>query len=176
MAGFYNRFVPNFSARAAALTDMTGSRCLNQVQWTPEAVAAFKDIQQSLSKSPVLDSPDFEKDFVLQTDASARGVRAVLLQGPLEDQHPIAYISRKLLPREQGSATVEKEALAIKWALDSFKYYLLGREFTLQTDHKALQWLNRMKDTNGIITPVVLGDAAISVCSPAHPWEGQCDG
>lgn len=152
MAGFYHRFIPNFSARAAQLTDRIGSRCPNQVQWTAEAVAAFKDIQQSLGKNPVLHSPDFDEHFVLQTDASERGVGAVLLQGPTEDQHPVAYISRKLFPREVRYSTVEKEALAIKWALDSFKYYLLGREFTLETDHKALQWLERMKDTNGRIT------------------------
>ena len=76
----------------------------------------------------------------------------MLLQGPKEDQHPVAYISRKLFPREVRYSTVEKEALAVKWALDSFKYYLLGREFTLETDHKALQWMERMRDTNGRIT------------------------
>ena len=64
MAGFYHRFIPNFSARAAVLTDRTGSRCPNQVQWTEEAVAAFKDIQKSLSKSPVLHNPNFEEQFV----------------------------------------------------------------------------------------------------------------
>uniref|UniRef100_A0A669FBS4 Gypsy retrotransposon integrase-like protein 1 n=1 Tax=Oreochromis niloticus TaxID=8128 RepID=A0A669FBS4_ORENI len=152
MAAFYNGFIPNFSARAAPLTDSTGSRCPNKIRWTAEAIAAFKDIRQSLSKDPVLHSPDFTKDFTLQTDASERGLGAVLLQGPPEDRHPVAYISRKLLPRESRYATVEKEALVIKWALDSFKYYLLGREFILQTDHKALQWLERMKDTNGRIT------------------------
>ena len=77
---------------------------------------------------------------------------AVLLQGPETGRHPVAFISRKLYPREVRYSTVEKEALAIKWALDSFRYYLLGREFTLETDHKALQWLERMKDTNGRIT------------------------
>ena len=152
MAGFYHRFIPNFSARAAVLTDRTGSRCPNQVQWTEEAVAAFKDIQKSLSKSPVLHNPNFEEQFMLQTDASERGVGAVLLQGPKEERHPVAYISRKLLPREVRYSTVEKEALAVKWALDSFKYYLMGREFVLESDHKALQWLERMKYTNGRIT------------------------
>lgn len=139
----------NGNARAAPLTDRTGSRCPHRIQWTAEAVAAFKDIQQSLSRNLVLHSPDFQKAFVLQTDASERGVGAVLLQGPKEDQHPVAFISRKLFPREVRNSTVEKEALAVKWALDSFKYYLLRREFALETDRKALQSLERMKDTNG---------------------------
>ncbi len=82
MAGFYHRFRPNFSARAAQLTDRTGSRCPNQIQWTAEAMAAFQDIQQSLSKNPVLHNPDFDKHFILQSDASERSVGAVLLQGP----------------------------------------------------------------------------------------------
>ncbi|XP_038133737.1 uncharacterized protein LOC119778540 [Cyprinodon tularosa] len=54
MAAFYHRFIPNFSARAAFLTDMTGSRSPTKIQWTAEAIAAFKDISQSLSKNPVL--------------------------------------------------------------------------------------------------------------------------
>lgn len=149
MAGFYHRFIPNFSARAALLTDRTGSRCPNHIQSTAKGMSAFKDIQESLSKSPVLHSPDFNEHFTLQTDAFERGVGAVVLQGVKGDQHPVAYISRKLFPREVRYSTVEKEALAVKWALDSFKYYLLGRGFTLETDHKALQWLERMKDTNG---------------------------
>uniref|UniRef100_A0A3B3HAG4 Gypsy retrotransposon integrase-like protein 1 n=3 Tax=Oryzias latipes TaxID=8090 RepID=A0A3B3HAG4_ORYLA len=152
MAGFYHRFIPHFSARAALLTDLTGARSPNNLQWTKEAEAAFEDIKRALSKNPVLYSPNFQKPFILQTDASDRGLGAVLLQGPPDDRHPVAFISRKLFPREVQYSTVEKEALGIKWALDSFKYYLLGREFTLETDHKALQWLARMKDTNGRIT------------------------
>uniref|UniRef100_A0A8C5GD01 Gypsy retrotransposon integrase-like protein 1 n=1 Tax=Gouania willdenowi TaxID=441366 RepID=A0A8C5GD01_GOUWI len=152
MAGFYHRFIPHFSARAASLTDRTGSKCPNKVLWTKEAEAAFRDIQHSMSKSPVLYSPDFKKHFILQTDASERGLGAVLIQESAEKRHPVAFISRKLFPREVRYSTVEKEALAVKWAMDSFKYYLLGREFTLETDHKALQWLEKMKDTNGRIT------------------------
>lgn len=157
MAGFYHRFIPQFSTRASTLTDLTGCRRPNQIQWTEEAEAAFHDIRHSLSKNPVLYSPNFDEHFIVQTDASERGIGAVLLQGPEHDRHPIAYISRKLFPREVRYSTVEKEALAIKWALDSFRYYLLSREFTLETDHKALQWLERMKDTNGRITRWYLG-------------------
>lgn len=77
---------------------MTGSRQPNQLTWTEKAVAAFTDLQQALSKDQVLFSPDFVKAFVLQTDASERGIRAVLLQGPPEDHHPVAFISHKLFP------------------------------------------------------------------------------
>lgn len=148
MAGFYHRFIPNFSARAASLTDVTGSSSPNKIHWTEEAKLAFQDLQYSLSKSPVLHSPDFDKPFILRREAWG----AVLLQGAPGERHPVAYISRKLFPREVRYSKVEKEALAIKWPLDSLKYYLLGREFELETDYKALQWIEKMKDTNGKIT------------------------
>lgn len=152
MAGFYHRFIPNFSSRAAALTDLVGSRSPNQLRWTKEAEAAFRDIGTALSKDPVLHNPDFNQPFVLQTDASDRGLGAVLLQGGPDARRPIVFLSRKLFPREVRYSIVEKECLAVKWALDSLKYYLLGRHFVLETDHKALKWLQTMKDTNGRIT------------------------
>lgn len=100
----------------------------------------------------MLSCPNFEELFVLQTDASNTGIGAVLLQGALGDRHPVAYISRKLYPREVRYSTVEKECLAVKWALDTFRYYLLGREFLLETDHRPLQWMDRMRDSNARIT------------------------
>ncbi|KAI4904670.1 hypothetical protein NFI96_001896 [Prochilodus magdalenae] len=120
MAGWYRRFVPNFSIRAVALIDLTRKNSPNKIQWTEEAEAAFKDIKDALCADPVLYCPDFAKPFVLQTDASETGIGAVLLQGEPEDRHPVAYISRKLFPREVRYSTVEKECLAVKWALDTF--------------------------------------------------------
>ncbi len=152
MAGFYNKFIPSFSSRAAVLTDMVGSRSPNQLRWTREAEAALQDIRTALSKDSVLHNPDFNQSFILQTDASDRGLGAVLLQGGPNARRPVAFLSRKLFPREVRYSIVEKECLAVKWALDSLKYYLLGREFILETDHKALLWLQRMKDTNSRIT------------------------
>ena len=98
-------------------------------------------------------SPDFEKRFILQTDASDRGIGAVLSQ--LDDDgidRPIAFYSRKLLPREQRYSTIEKECLAIKIATHAFRVYLLGRPFVIQTDHRALEWLHRLKDNNARLT------------------------
>ncbi|KAL2080771.1 hypothetical protein ACEWY4_024564 [Coilia grayii] len=76
----------------------------------------------------------------------------LLLQGEGEDRRLVQYISRKLFPRKTRYSTVEKECLAIKWALDSLRYYLLGKQFVLETDHRALQWLNCMRDSNARVT------------------------
>ena len=73
---------------------------------------------------------------------------AVLSQVQEDGQeHPVGYYSRKLLAREQRYSTIEKECLAIKLALDAFKVYLLGRKFVVQTDHRALEWLENSRKT-----------------------------
>ncbi len=102
-----------------------------------------------MCSSPVLQSPDFTQSFLVQVDASAKGLGAVLVQGTQGNEKPVVYLSRKLLPRETLYSAVEKECLAIKWALESLRYYLFGREFSLETDHRALTWLHSMKDHNG---------------------------
>ena len=61
---------------------------------------------------------------------------------------PVSYISKKLLPRETNYATIEKECYAIVWAIGKFQSYLLGNEFTLQTDHKPLTYLDKAKRNN----------------------------
>lgn len=152
LVGWYRRFVPNFSRRAAPLSDLTRKSGTNGIPWGPEQEKAFLDLKSALCHDPVLQSPDFTQPFTLQTDASGVGLGAVLLQGEGEHKKPVAYISRKLFPRETRYAVTELECLAVKWALDSLKYYLLGREFVLETDHRALQWLGRMKDSNARIT------------------------
>jgi len=101
----------------------------------------------------VLASPDFTRSFILQTDASERGVGAVLSQCDDDGQeHPVAYSSRKLFPREEHYSTIEKECLAIKLGVQAFRVYLLGRPFLIQTDHRALEWLDRLKDNNHRLT------------------------
>ena len=80
---------------------------------------------------PLLQSPDFSLPFTVQTDASGLDLGAVLLQGEGEDQKPVQYVSRKLFPLETCYSTIEKECLAIKWALDTLKYYIVGKDFVL---------------------------------------------
>ena len=105
-----------------------------------------------MCSSPILCSPDFHKRFMVQTDASDIGLGAVLTHGDEGEERPVLYLSRKLEPRETRYSTIEKEGLAIKWALESLRYYLLGREFDVESDHRALSWINTMKDRNARIT------------------------
>ncbi|XP_054875465.1 uncharacterized protein LOC129351003 [Amphiprion ocellaris] len=152
LAGWYRRFVPQFTTIAAPLTALTAKDQRNPVAWSEDCETAFETLKTHLCSSPVLRSPDFNQRFLVQTDASAVGLGAVLAQGPPGEERPVLYMSRKLLPRETRYSTVEKEGLAIKWALESLRYYLLGREFDLETDHRALTWMNSMKDHNSRLT------------------------
>ena len=65
-----------------------------------------------------------------------------------DDLHPVAYFSKKVLPREERYSTIEKVCLAVKLGIKAFRFYLMGCTFTVQTDHRALLWLDRLKDTN----------------------------
>lgn len=152
VVGWYRRFVPNFANRAAPLIELTRKSNPNRVQWSDECDNAFNDLRSCLCSDPILQNPDFSQPFTVQTDASGVGLGAVLLQGEPGDQKPVVYLSRKLFPRELRYSTVEKECLAIKWALESLRYYLVGSDFILETDHRALKWLHQMKDTNSRVT------------------------
>ena len=153
LTGYYRRFIPNYADVAQPLTDLTKKKLPDRVNWTEECQQAFESLRNALSTRPVMRNPDFGREFILQTDASKYGVGAVLSQ--LDDQqheHAIAYFSKKLLPREQRYSTVEKECLAVKLGVQAFSVYLLGRPFIIQTDHRALQWMDKFKETNSRLT------------------------
>ncbi len=152
LGGYYRCFIPNFSSLAAPLTDLTRKGQPEKVCWTPEAEEAFRNVKTALTSEPVLRAPDFSCPFLLQTDASDTGLGAILSQIQEGEEHPVLYISRKLTSAERNYATVEKKALAIKWAVLELSYYLLGRKFTLVTVHAPLQWMARPKNTNARVT------------------------
>ena len=153
LTGYYRKFIPNYATIAAALTDLTRKSQPNQITWTADCEEAFRRLKDQLCSALVLSTPDFTKPFVLQTDASDRGVGAVLSQSTENGMdQPVAYFSRKLLTREEKYSVVEKECLAIKLAIQAFRVYLLGQAFVIETDHRALEWLDRMKENNGRLT------------------------
>ena len=99
-----------------------------------------------LTNEPLLQYPDFTKPFVLTTDASNEALGAILSQGPIGRDLPIAYASRTLINAEKNYSTTEKELLAIVWGCKQFRQYLYGRRFTIVTDHKPLTWVFNVKD------------------------------
>jgi hypothetical protein len=94
----------------------------------------------------VLQYPDFTNPFILTTDASGCAIGAILSQGKVGQEKPIAYASRTLNQAEQNYSTIEKELTAIVWACQHFRPYLIGKNFTIVTDHKPLTWMSNVKD------------------------------
>ena len=106
--------------------------------WTEECEKALRILKEALAKGPVLQSPDYDRSLLVQTDASDHGMGAVLSQMDEDGfDHPVAYYSRKFLPREERYAAVE-ECLAVKLGILAFRVHLLGREFVVVTDHRSL--------------------------------------
>lgn len=101
-----------------------------------------------LCKRPILKLPDFDRTFILRTDASEDGIGAVLLQLENDEKLPVAYASRKLQDRERSYAVIEKECLAVVWGVQKFHQYLYGHEFLLETDHQPLTCLDKSKTEN----------------------------
>ncbi|CAJ0968777.1 unnamed protein product [Ranitomeya imitator] len=175
--GYYRRFIPNFAGKSASLTDLLKGKKTVMVKWNPQAEEAFQSLKSALCGQPVLISPDFKKTFIVQTDASEVGLGAVLSQEVNGDEHPVTYLSRKLTPAEKNYSVVEKECLAIKWALESLRYYLLGRQFRLVTDHSPLVWMRNAKERNARVTRwfLSLQNFSFSVEHRAGKSQGNAD-
>lgn len=149
--GYYRRFIPNFADISAPFTNalQKGSPMDLLLHPSPDMTRPFGQLKAIITSGPVLVSPDFSALFTVHTDASDQGVGAVLSQTGSDNlEHPILFISRKLFPRERKYSTIEKECLAIKWAVDKLRYYLEGKHFTLYTDHAPLLWMHRNKSQN----------------------------
>jgi len=144
LAGYYRRFIPNFSHIPSPLVNLTKKG--SKFSWTDKQEQSFSLLKKLLCTAPVLSYPHFDKCFILQTDASDMGLGAVLTQYDSSGQeHVISYASRSLSNREKAYSATEKEALAVVFATDHFRAYLLGRKFTLITDHSALRWLHSLE-------------------------------
>ena len=173
LTGYYRRFIPDFASAATPLSDLTRKSAPEKVVWATQCNRAFTELKRRLCSEPILKSPDFDRPFVLQTDASDRGIGAVLSQTDADGlEHPVAYFSRKLLPHKEKYATIEMECLAIKLVVEAFSVYLLGRHFMIQTDHRSLEWLDRLKGSNAKFTWWSLALQLYHFTIKHHP-EGQ---
>lgn len=144
LAGYYRRFIPNFSAIAQPLTHLLKKD--KEFLWQEGQQAAFELLKQKLCEQPVLRFPDFTQPFVLTTDASGYAIGGILSQGEVGKDQPISYVSKILSSTEQKYSTYEKEAFAIVYCIHYFRPYLYGHKFTIVCDHKPLVWMKTARD------------------------------
>ena len=140
LAGYYKKFIKNFSTLAKLLTSFTKKN--TSLNWTHPCEETFQKLKNVLCSAPVLRYPDYKQMFTLTTDARNVGLGTILSQEVQE----VCYISRTLNKAELNYDTSEKELLAIIWTVKRLRQYLLGRKFIIQTNHQALTWLFNVKD------------------------------
>lgn len=139
LTGYYRKFIRHYAIISKPLTTLLKKGV--PFIWTTMAEEAFMVLKQALVQAPVLALPDFNKPFVIETDACDVGVGAVLMQ----DDHPLAFISKALGPRTQTLPVYEKEYLAILLEVEQWRPYLLVKEFIIKTDQKSLVHLNNQR-------------------------------
>ena len=151
LTGYYRAFIPNYAMVACPLTDRVKKGEPNKVRWEDSQERAFQTLKDKLTNSPILQLPDLSKPFILRTDASDVGIAAVLLQETNEQKFPVAYASKKLTTCQRNYSVIERECLAIVWAVQKFEPYLYGKQFVIETDHQPLKCLQKSKVANGRI-------------------------
>lgn len=134
LAGYYRKFVKSFGIIARPLTVLTKR---DAFLWQQEAQLAFDALKLALCRAPVLALPNFEKQFVVETDACGNGIGAVLMQ----EGHPLAYISRHLKGQQLHLSIYEKELLAVIFAVQKWRHYLIHNHFIIRTDQRGLKYL-----------------------------------
>ena len=144
---FYRKFIPDYAVKSKPLYNLLKKGVL--YEWTKSHEQSFQILRQSLIESPILKFANMDissKNFVLQTDASKYQISAVLLQ-EAEDGilHPISYASRILKSAENNYCATKLELTAIIFGLQKYRYYLLGRPFEIQCDHKALTFIQSIR-------------------------------
>ncbi|KAG8185734.1 hypothetical protein JTE90_000721 [Oedothorax gibbosus] len=159
LAGYYSRYIPMFSSIAAPLTDsLKGKARKGPITWTKECEEAFDKLKNCLCIYPVLYSPDYQKPFIVETDASDQGMGVVLSQlaDNETEEHPIIYLSKKFTSVEKRYSVSEKECAAIIFAVSKLKCYLDGNFFQIVTDHNPLVWLNTHASSNARLRYIIL--------------------
>jgi len=147
LAGYYRRFVKDFSKKAALLNDLLKKN--SRFQWTPACQSAFDELKAALQSPPVLALPSETRMYSLDTDASDKSIGAVLSQVQDGQDKVIAYAGRALSKNEMNYCAYRKELLADVYFTRHFKQYLLSSRFLLRTDNSSVSWLKKTPEPLG---------------------------
>ncbi|XP_068323218.1 uncharacterized protein, partial [Pyrus communis] len=143
-AGFYRRFIKNFSMITRPLCNLLAKDVV--FHFDKACMDAFNTLKHELTSAPIIMAPDWSLPFELMCDASDYAIGAVLGQKVNKLPHVIYYASRTLNDAQLNYSTTEKELLAIVFALEKFRSYLVGSKVIVFSDHAALRYLMKKKD------------------------------
>ena len=138
-AGFYRRFIKDFSQIARPLTSLLAKDAT--FIFNDECHEAFQIIKKALISAPIIQPPDWNHSFEIMCDASDFAVGAVLGQMKDKKHYAISYASKTLVGPQLNYATTKKEMLVVVFAIDKFRSYLVGAKVIIYTDHAALKYL-----------------------------------
>ncbi|KAL0303544.1 UNVERIFIED_CONTAM: Retrovirus-related Pol polyprotein from transposon.6 [Sesamum radiatum] len=141
---FYRRFIKDFSKIAQPLCKLLQKD--ETFEFDEACKVAFNKLKDSLTSAPIIQPPNWELPFEIMCDASNHAIGAVLGQRVGKDPHAIYYVSRMLDGAQSNYTTTEKELLAIVFALEKFRPYLLGTKVIVYSDHAALKGGNLVAD------------------------------
>ena len=122
-----------------------------QFNWTESCQLSFNELKQALTSPEIMAFPKLDVEFILDTDASLESIGAVLSQVQDGVEKVIAYGSRTLNKAERNYCVTDRELLAVRYFVEYFRHYLIGKSFKLRTDHQALKWLFNLKEPKGRI-------------------------
>jgi hypothetical protein len=139
LIGYYQNFINGCSVKLQPLSKLLQEHVAFSWDDKGEQGETFRMVKTMLMDTKnLLIRPDFDKIFILQTDASALGFGAVLSQAVEKGDKPIAYASKRATPTQANYGSTQLEIHAVIWAIEHFKHYLLGAPFQLVTDHAPI--------------------------------------
>nr|GFA74862.1 reverse transcriptase domain-containing protein [Tanacetum cinerariifolium] len=143
-AGFYRRFIKDFSKISRPMTHLFEKD--TPFVFSEDCIQAFQTLKKKLTKAPILIAPNWDLPFKLMCDASDFAIGAVLGQRHEKHFRPIQYASKTLTDVESNKTTTKKEMLAVVYAFEKFRSYLIMNKCIVHTDHSTLKYLFAKKD------------------------------
>ncbi|KAI5151537.1 hypothetical protein ENBRE01_2203 [Enteropsectra breve] len=154
LMSYCRSFIKNLASKTSSLNILLkGSPSAStKIILTPEQISTFEELKTLINDKTKLTLPDYEKPFIITTDASSKGLSGILAQKQTDGtEHPIQFFSKSLNEAQQKYSATQLELLAIVETLRHFKAYLLHKKFIIRTDHQALTALKHTKNLNSML-------------------------